>query len=175
MNKNINNNSEVNSIRARAKQLFLYSGISFLFTLTLWCWFAFSHIAYLSAWNLSLRDAFITFFIISLLQLIVEANITKQIWHAAYPGFLATMIVFPYVIGAGSGNGIPDFQYLNPYVLASVGCNSNCNPYPSSKKSRPNSCFSDKFLHLSINDLSNHRISCLSWLLSDIWQYICSC
>lgn len=104
MNKNINNNSEVNSIRARAKQLFLYSGISFLFTLTLWCWFAFSHIAYLSAWNLSLRDAFITFFIISLLQLIVEANITKQIWHAAYPGFLATMIVFPYVIGAGSGN-----------------------------------------------------------------------
>ncbi|WP_418926110.1 phosphoethanolamine transferase [Dialister hominis] len=121
MNKNINNNSEVNSIRARAKQLFLYSGISFLFTLTLWCWFAFSHIAYLSAWNLSLRDAFITFFIISLLQLIVEANITKQIWHAAYPGFLATMIVFPYVIGAGSGNGIPDFQYLNPYVLASVG------------------------------------------------------
>ena len=38
MNKNINNNSEVNSIRARAKQLFLYSGISFLLVLHAFLW-----------------------------------------------------------------------------------------------------------------------------------------
>lgn len=40
----------------------------------------------------------------------------------AYPGFLALMLVFPYVIGTGSGNRDPDFRHLlNPYVMEALG------------------------------------------------------
>jgi len=77
---------------------------------------------FLWEWNLSLRDALLTFVTIFLLELTCGQDIRGRLWHAAYPGFLALMLVFPYVIGTGSGNRDPDFRHLlNPYVMEALG------------------------------------------------------
>ncbi|WP_419490282.1 phosphoethanolamine transferase [Dialister hominis] len=57
-----------------------------------------------------------------MLELTCGQDIRGRLWHAAYPGFLALMLVFPYVIGTGSGNRDPDFRHLlNPYVMEALG------------------------------------------------------
>lgn len=99
-----------------------YCLVSIIFTAVLWGWFAFTGIKFLWEWNLSLRDALLTFVTIFLLELTCGQDIRGRLWHAAYPGFLALMLVFPYVIGTGSGNRDPDFRHLlNPYVLEALG------------------------------------------------------
>lgn len=89
-----------------------YCLVSIIFTAVLWGWFAFTGIKFLWEWNLSLRDALLTFVTIFLLELTCGQDIRGRLWHAAYPGFLALMLVFPYVIGTGSGNRDPDFRHL---------------------------------------------------------------
>lgn len=99
-----------------------YCLVSIIFTAVLWGWFAFTGIKFLWEWNLSLRDALLTFVTIFLLELTCGQDIRGRLWHAAYPGFLALMLVFPYVIGTGSGNRDPDFRHLlNPYVMEALG------------------------------------------------------
>lgn len=99
-----------------------YCLVSIIFTAVLWGWFAFTGIKFLWEWNLSLRDALLTFVTIFLLELTCGQDIRRRLWHAAYPGFLALMLVFPYVIGTGSGNRDPDFRHLlNPYVMEALG------------------------------------------------------
>lgn len=99
-----------------------YCLVSIIFTAALWGWFAFTGIKFLWEWNLSLRDALLTFVTIFLLELTCGQDIRGRLWHAAYPGFLALMLVFPYVIGTGSGNRDPDFRHLlNPYVMEALG------------------------------------------------------
>lgn len=99
-----------------------YCLVSIIFTAVLWGWFAFTGIKFLWEWNLSLRDALLTFVTIFLLELTCGQDIRGRLWHAAYPGFLALMLVFPYVIGTGSGNRDPDFRLLlNPYVMEALG------------------------------------------------------
>lgn len=99
-----------------------YCLVSIIFTAFLWGWFAFTGIKFLWEWNLSLRDALLTFVTIFLLELTCGQDIRGRLWHAAYPGFLALMLVFPYVIGTGSGNRDPDFRHLlNPYVMEALG------------------------------------------------------
>ena len=99
-----------------------YCLVSIIFTAVLWGWFAFTGIKFLWEWNLSLRDALLTFVTIFLLELTCGQDILGRLWHAAYPGFLALMLVFPYVIGTGSGNRDPDFRHLlNPYVMEALG------------------------------------------------------
>lgn len=99
-----------------------YCLVSIIFTAVLWGWFAFTGIKFLWEWNLSLRDALLTFVTIFLLELTCGQDIRGRLWHAAYPGFLALMLVFPYVIGTGSGNRDPDFRHLlNPYVIEALG------------------------------------------------------
>lgn len=99
-----------------------YCLVSIIFTAVLWGWFAFTGIKFLWEWNLSLRDALLTFVTIFLLKLTCGQDIRGRLWHAAYPGFLALMLVFPYVIGTGSGNRDPDFRHLlNPYVMEALG------------------------------------------------------
>lgn len=99
-----------------------YCLVSIIFTAVLWGWFAFTGIKFLWEWNLSLRDALLTFITIFLLELTCGQDIRGRLWHAAYPGFLALMLVFPYVIGTGSGNRDPDFRHLlNPYVMEALG------------------------------------------------------
>lgn len=98
-----------------------YCLVSIIFTAVLWGWFAFTGIKFLWEWNLSLRDALLTFVTIFLLELTCGQDIRGRLWHAAYPGFLALMLVFPYVIGTGSGNRDPDFRHLlNPYVMEAL-------------------------------------------------------
>lgn len=99
-----------------------YCLVSIIFTAVLWGWFAFTGIKFLWEWNLCLRDALLTFVTIFLLELTCGQDIRGRLWHAAYPGFLALMLVFPYVIGTGSGNRDPDFRHLlNPYVMEALG------------------------------------------------------
>ena len=99
-----------------------YCLVSIIFTAVLWGWFAFTGIKFLWEWNLSLREALLTFVTIFLLELTCGQDIRGRLWHAAYPGFLALMLVFPYVIGTGSGNRDPDFRHLlNPYVMEALG------------------------------------------------------
>lgn len=99
-----------------------YCLVSIIFTAVLWGWFAFTGIKFLWEWNLSLRDALLTFVTIFLLELTCGQDIRGRLWHAAYPGFLALMLVFPYVIGTGSGNRDSDFRHLlNPYVMEALG------------------------------------------------------
>lgn len=99
-----------------------YCLVSIIFTAVLWGWFAFTGIKFLWEWNLSSRDALLTFVTIFLLELTCGQDIRGRLWHAAYPGFLALMLVFPYVIGTGSGNRDPDFRHLlNPYVMEALG------------------------------------------------------
>lgn len=99
-----------------------YCLVSIIFTAVLWGWFAFTGIKFLWEWNLSLRAALLTFVTIFLLELTCGQDIRGRLWHAAYPGFLALMLVFPYVIGTGSGNRDPDFRHLlNPYVMEALG------------------------------------------------------
>lgn len=99
-----------------------YCLVSIIFTAVLWGWFAFTGIKFLWEWNLSLKDALLTFVTIFLLELTCGQDIRGRLWHAAYPGFLALMLVFPYVIGTGSGNRDPDFRHLlNPYVMEALG------------------------------------------------------
>ena len=99
-----------------------YCLVSIIFTAVLWGWFAFTGIKFLWEWNLSLRDALLTFVTIFLLELTCGQDIRGRLWLAAYPGFLALMLVFPYVIGTGSGNRDPDFRHLlNPYVMEALG------------------------------------------------------
>lgn len=99
-----------------------YCLVSIIFTAVLWGWFAFTGIKFLWEWNLSLRDALLTFVTIFLLELTCGQDIRGRLWHAAYPGFLALMLVFPYVIGTGSENRDPDFRHLlNPYVMEALG------------------------------------------------------
>lgn len=99
-----------------------YCLVSIIFTAVLWGWFAFTGIKFLWEWHLSLRDALLTFVTIFLLELTCGQDIRGRLWHAAYPGFLALMLVFPYVIGTGSGNRDPDFRHLlNPYVMEALG------------------------------------------------------
>lgn len=99
-----------------------YCLVSIIFTAVLWGWFAFTGIKFLWEWNLSLRDALLTFVTIFLLELTCGQDIRGRLWHAAYPGFLALMLVFPYAIGTGSGNRDPDFRHLlNPYVMEALG------------------------------------------------------
>lgn len=99
-----------------------YCLVSIIFTAVLWGWFAFTGIKFLWEWNLSLRNALLTFVTIFLLELTCGQDIRGRLWHAAYPGFLALMLVFPYVIGTGSGNRDPDFRHLlNPYVMEALG------------------------------------------------------
>ena len=99
-----------------------YCLVSIIFTAVLWGWFAFTGIKFLWEWNLSLRDALLTFVTIFLLELTCGQDIRGRLWHAAYPGFLALMLFFPYVIGTGSGNRDPDFRHLlNPYVMEALG------------------------------------------------------
>lgn len=99
-----------------------YCLVSIIFTAVLWGWFAFTGIKFLWEWNLSLRDALLTFVTIFLLELTCGQDIRGRLWHAAYPRFLALMLVFPYVIGTGSGNRDPDFRHLlNPYVMEALG------------------------------------------------------
>lgn len=74
-----------------------YCLVSIIFTAVLWGWFAFTGIKFLWEWNLSLRDALLTFVTIFLLELTCGQDIRGRLWHAAYPGFLALMLVFPYV------------------------------------------------------------------------------
>ena len=98
-----------------------YCLVSIIFTAVLWGWFAFTGIKFLWEWNLSLRDALLTFVTIFLLELTCGQDIRGRLWHAD-PGFLALMLVFPYVIGTGSGNRDPDFRHLlNPYVMEALG------------------------------------------------------
>lgn len=68
------------------------------------------------------KGCFINFRNYILLELTCGQDIRGRLWHAAYPGFLALMLVFPYVIGTGSGNRDPDFRHLlNPYVMEALG------------------------------------------------------
>lgn len=114
---------EILSVRNIAKKdAAWYCLVSIIFTAVLWGWFAFTGIKFLWEWNLSLRDALLTFVTIFLLELTCGQDIRGRLWHAAYPGFLALMLVFPYVIGTGSGNRDPDFRHLlNPYVMEALG------------------------------------------------------
>lgn len=114
---------EILSVRNIAKKdAAWYCLVSIIFTAVLWGWFAFTGIKFLWEWNLSLRDALLTFVTIFLLELTCGQDIRGRLWHAAYPGFLALMLVFPYVIGTGSRNRDPDFRHLlNPYVMEALG------------------------------------------------------
>lgn len=122
-NLNAEKIGEILSVRnITKKDAAWYCLVSIIFTAVLWGWFAFTGIKFLWEWNLSLRDALLTFVTIFLLELTCGQDIRGRLWHAAYPGFLALMLVFPYVIGTGSGNRDPDFRHLlNPYVMEALG------------------------------------------------------
>lgn len=130
-----------------------YCLVSIIFTAVLWGWFAFTGIKFLWEWNLSLRDALLTFVTIFLLELTCGQDIRGRLWHAAYPGFPSSFKSICY-----GSTGILE-HFCHYCILAA--------------KSKTPFIHPDCHRHLSHHNIPNHLRFDIFLILPHLWQYVC--